>query len=184
MSTSAADLPPPRETLRSCSVFAALTDRELDTIRELLLRRVFAPGERIFAAGEPGDSCWVVETGTVEVLAGVASAGPGSPSGGPPSDEGQLAELGQGAFLGEGCLLSDEPHSATLRAGTEVVAYRLTRTDFDRLLEEDDLAAYRMLLAMAGQLHRRLQVTTDLLLGRPSDAAGSQTTGTVEWVRA
>lgn len=160
MSTSGADpvSPPELETLRRCPVFSALTDRELATLAGLLERRVFPAGTQVLTAGQPGDSCYVVDGGLVRVLRGGAPDGP------------PLAELGPGAFLGEGCLLSDDPHTATVRAATDVVAYRLARSDFDQLLEEDDLAAYRMLLAMAGQLHRRLSETTALvsaLLDRP-----------------
>jgi CRP/FNR family cyclic AMP-dependent transcriptional regulator len=139
--------------LRDVGIFSQLTASELADISELLVERSFAAGSIIFEVGDPGDSCYVITAGTTQILQG----GIGS--------ERIMAELDATSVLGEGCLLHNEPRSATAKAKTDVTALRLSRSDFDHLLEEDHLGAYRMVLSMAAELHRRLRETTNLLYG-------------------
>ena len=54
-----------------------------------------------------------------------------------------------------------------------MVTLRLSRSDFDQLLEEDDLAAYRMVMAMAAELHRRLITSNNLLSELLRSAGGN-----------
>ncbi|HVZ31946.1 MAG TPA: mechanosensitive ion channel family protein, partial [Polyangiaceae bacterium] len=69
---------------------------------------LYAPGEVIVSEGEAGDHIFVIERGSVEVLARRA--------GGPST---RIAVLGPGHFFGESALLSDELRSATVRATSE-----------------------------------------------------------------
>lgn len=150
------------DTLRRTPIFASLADHELDKMRSLLDNRVFAAGATIFRTGDPGDSCYIIVSGTAQIFHGDGTG----------SRARVLAELGPSAVVGEGCLLTDHPRSATAKALTEVVTLRLSRSDFDQLLEEDDLAAYRMVMAMAAELHRRL-ITSNNLLSELLRSAGS-----------
>jgi CRP-like cAMP-binding protein len=45
---------------------ASATD---DAMNETLPREQFAPAEIVFGIGEPGDSAYVIESGSVEILA-------------------------------------------------------------------------------------------------------------------
>ena len=165
MFTSGADPSTPnRETLRRTPIFGALSDAELDQVRSILDLREFAAGRTIFQTGDPGDSCYIIQTGTARIFHGDGTGEHAS----------ALAELGPSAVLGEGCLLTDHRRSATARAHTDVSALRLSRSDFDTLLEEDNLAAYRMVVAMAAELHRRL-ITNNTVLAKVLQAAGPST---------
>ena len=155
--------PPTIAALRRSPIFSSLADHELDKIRSLLDLREFAVGETIFRTGDPGDSCYIIESGTAQIFHGDAN-GPNARV---------LAELGPSAVLGEGSLLTEHVRSATAKASTHVVTLRLSRSDFDQLLEEDDLAAYRMVMAMAAELHRRLITSNNLLSELLRSAAGS-----------
>jgi len=68
----------------------------------------YAPGEVIIRAGEVGSELYIVERGTVEVLAR-RKEGP----------EARIAALGPGQFFGEAALLADELRSANVRATSE-----------------------------------------------------------------
>ncbi len=155
--------PPTIDTLRRTPIFASLADHELETIRSLLDHREFAEGATIFQTGDPGDSCYIIVSGTAQIFHG-DGAGQAARV---------LAELGPSAVLGEGCLLTDQVRSATARASSHVVTLRLSRSDFDQLLEEDDLAAYRMVMAMAAELHRRLITSNNLLSELLRSAGGN-----------
>jgi len=123
---------------------------------------VFKAGATIFSTGDPGDSCYIIVSGTAQIFHGTGDG----------DSSRVLAELGPSAVLGEGCLLTDEVRSATAKASTDVHTLRLSRSDFDTLLEEDELAAYRMVMAMAAELHRRL-ITSNNLLSELLRSAGS-----------
>lgn len=153
---------PAVDLLRRTPIFASLADHELDKIQSLLDHREFKKGATIFRTGDPGDSCYIIVSGIAQIFHGDGS--------GPRARV--LAELGPSAVLGEGCLLTDHVRSATAKASSDVVTLRLSRSDFDQLLEEDDLAAYRMVMAMAAELHRRL-ITSNNLLSELLRSAGS-----------
>ena len=169
MSTSAADASAPDiETLRSNPLFSTLSDGQLRTIGDLLDHREFEAGATIFNAGDPGDSCYIVIRGQVRIFHDDGRA----------QTSRELARLGPAAVLGEGCLLTEQPRAATARAVDHVVALRLFRCDFDTMLEEDDVAAYRMVMAMAVELHRRLitsnRLLSEALRSSEATAAGRQ----------
>jgi len=69
---------------------------------------VYAGGELIIRAGEIGSELFVIERGSVEVLA-KRKEGP----------EARVAALNAGQFFGESALLADELRSATVRASSE-----------------------------------------------------------------
>ena len=91
--------------LKQASPFATL---DADRLRRLVARleRLTVPaGEDVVRQGEPGDSCYLVRSGRVEVVAGQHGSGKRS-----------LATLGPGSLFGEAALLTDAPRNATVRA--------------------------------------------------------------------
>jgi CRP-like cAMP-binding protein len=63
-----------------------------------------AAGETVYQQGDPADGCFVIESGTADVL------GDGQP----------IATLGPGELVGEIALLRQVPRTATVRAATEM----------------------------------------------------------------
>lgn len=55
------------ELLATVPLFKLLNDDERDDLQGVLDRRVFRPEEKVFSIGEPGDSLYVVGTGSVEL---------------------------------------------------------------------------------------------------------------------
>ena len=83
------------------------------------LRREVISGE-IFHEGQTGDRFYLIGTGHVHII----------------HQGGHLAELGPGAYFGEGALLSGAPRSATAITSGSATLYALERSDFDRILCE------------------------------------------------
>jgi voltage-gated potassium channel len=92
-----------------------------EMIRELmheLKPRIFAPGERIFKAGDPGTALYFINNGKIAILG---------------TDNDLIARLEEGSCFGEMALISDKPRSAAARAETFCRVYELSRDSFERV---------------------------------------------------
>ncbi|MCB9601585.1 MAG: MFS transporter [Sandaracinus sp.] len=101
---------PPMETtlekllaLRSAPLFAELRAEDLLPLARVATVEHYEPGETLFEEEEPGESLYVVASGTVVVAHGGV----------------RLAELGPGEALGEMSVLDGSPRSASAKAGDE-----------------------------------------------------------------
>jgi len=72
-------------------------------------RRRFAPGDLIFAEGDPGDVAYVVETGAVSIIKQVGE------------HEVELGRIGASGVFGEMALIDGEPRMAAARAIEDTV---------------------------------------------------------------
>lgn len=84
----------------------------------------FSAGERFITQGEEGDSFYVIQSGSC--CASLEKNSVLYP----------LAVLGPGDIVGEMAILTGEIRSAHVDAQTDIVALRLSRTDFDSICEE------------------------------------------------
>ena len=91
------------EALRRCALFAKVGDEALAVCARSLRVRRFRKNETIFHQGDPGDSLFIVESGSVKIVL--------------PSPEGEegaiIATLSRGDFFGELALLDGGARSAT-----------------------------------------------------------------------
>jgi anion transporter len=113
------------ETIRSIPLFSGLSREDIAKILGKLEEKSFAAGAIIFSQGEKGDSFYLTQSGAVQVV--LESAGGRSES---------IAVLGPQEWFGEMALLSGEPRSATIRAVKDTVVWRLSREDWDELIEK------------------------------------------------
>ncbi len=113
------------ETIRSIPLFSGLSREDIAKILGKLEEKSFAAGAIIFSQGEKGDSFYLTQSGAVQVV--LESAGGRSES---------IAVLGPQEWFGEMALLSGEPRSATIRAVKDTVVWRLSRKDWDELIEK------------------------------------------------
>jgi len=95
-------------------------------VRRALARRVvrhaFEPGQALMHQGDTSDSCYMLRSGTVEV---VLEATEGTRT---------VATIGPGKVVGELAMLTDAPRSATVRATEPCEALELHRADLDAVL--------------------------------------------------
>ena len=75
---------------------------------------------------------------------------------GPDGQRQSLAQLAAPTLLGEMSLITDRPSSATVMAVTECELQLLTKAQFQRLIAGDSIAAYKLVMTIAGVLAERL----------------------------
>jgi small-conductance mechanosensitive channel/CRP-like cAMP-binding protein len=92
------------ERLSAVDIFAPLSSEETIMLAQAATSHVFAPGETVIRAGDPGSSMFVVHNGRVSVQI---------------SENGRsrtVATLSEGAFFGEMALFTGEPRTASIVA--------------------------------------------------------------------
>ena len=113
------------ETIRNIPLFSGLTREDVAKILGKLEEKSFTAGTTIFSQGEKGDSFYIIQSGAVHVV--LESAGGRSES---------VAVLGPQDCFGEMALLSGEPRSATIVTVKDTTVWRLSREDWDELIEK------------------------------------------------
>jgi EAL domain-containing protein (putative c-di-GMP-specific phosphodiesterase class I) len=97
-----------------------------------LHREVYPAGEIIFKEGDPGNSAYLIEEGSVEV--GVSST--------------QQKRLGKGELFGEIALIDQQPRTATVHALENTVLIPIPRQLVKELLEKTDPVVRHLLLTI------------------------------------
>ena len=68
--------------------------------------------------------------------------------------------LGPGTLVGEMGLVDNEPRSASVTAGSDVVCATLTRDAIDRMVKEDPVMAAKLLISVSAHIAERLRNTS------------------------
>ena len=140
-------------------LFALFGEAERATLAELLETVRFRKGETIFSTGDPGDSLFIIRSGSVRVLL--------------EDDRGQrivLGEGGPGDLYGETSLLDGGPRTAGIVALTDVQAFSLDRDDLLELVTLRPTAALSLMSVMG----QRQRATSELLRTRGSRNANDE----------
>jgi CRP/FNR family cyclic AMP-dependent transcriptional regulator len=130
---------------------AALPRDDLRWLSERVRRRRFARGDLIFQKDDPGQSLFIIESGSVRIYV--------------PGTQGAdltLAVMGEGDFFGDMSLLDGRPRSASAAAAADAVLLSLERSDFSSLLQSRPDAAMSILAVIASRLRDSDQMASDL----------------------
>ena len=138
------------KTLAQVVLFAGLPPDDLAALGGSLRYRRYARGEIIFLRGDPGESLFLIESGTVKISLT-------SPDG----KEMMLAVLFAGDFFGELALLDGGPRSADALALEACHLATLDRNDFRQFLAEHSSAAGTLLTVLSQRLRRDAEVVQD-----------------------
>ena len=112
--------------LKEVPFLAGLGAKNLLKVISALEEHQVPTGMPIVRQAEPGDSFYILRSGSVEVVLEVPGRAPTS-----------LAQLGPKQGFGEMALLTGLPRSATVIATSDVRVWRLPNATFQRLLEEN-----------------------------------------------
>lgn len=133
-------------------MFGDLDGAELSRIVHIMQVQRLREGQLLFEEGKPGDAWYVLYDGAVEV---VKDDGGG---------ESVIAVFGPRTCFGEMAILDGSPRSATVQASAASTVFRFPREDFLRLIEDDNIAAYKLVFQMAKVLASRQRSTTSRLV--------------------
>jgi putative ABC transport system ATP-binding protein len=114
------------EFLYGLAAFKGLTTAEFTYIAERMRTHRFARGDVIIHQGDPGETFYLVRSGSVDVTRRA----------GPEGIEDHVTTLGPGTCFGERALIEDELRNASVTAAEEVEVYALPKTDFWTLLRQ------------------------------------------------
>jgi CRP-like cAMP-binding protein len=125
--------------------------RYLQTVAEMV---EFQPGDVVIRQGEQSQNLWIIQEGTCEVVREPKV-----------QDNGDrpvvLAQLAPYQHFGEMSFFSPAPHSVSVRAKTRLRLLKFSRAQYDRLVEEDRTAAYKIAFNAITGLAERLRRLTD-----------------------
>jgi small-conductance mechanosensitive channel/CRP-like cAMP-binding protein len=126
--------------LAAVDLFRVLRDEERAHLAHAMVPRVFGAGERILEEGAPGQTFYLVASGTVAVTTkrGV-----------------EVTRLSRGQYFGEMSLLTGEPRSATVVAVEDAVLFELDRPGFAELFARHAGLATQLSTILA---ERRMQL--------------------------
>ncbi len=133
-------------------MFGGLDAAELSRIVHIMQVQRLREGQTLFEEGAAGDAWYVIFDGSVEVLK--------------EEDEGFniIATLGPRSCLGEMAILDGSSRSASVQAVASTTVLRFPRDAFLQLIEDNNLAAYKLIFEMAKVLAARQRNTTSRLV--------------------
>jgi cGMP-dependent protein kinase len=107
-----------RNLLQNAPFLAGAVEELIDELAQVMERKKFAAGDVLIEEGQEGTTFFIIEEGLVTIT----------------KKGDQVAELGPGACIGEGSLLSNHPCSASVTAPTETSCFILKRPTFRNIL--------------------------------------------------
>lgn len=147
------------ERLSAVDIFAPLSSEETAMLAQAATSHVFAPGESVIRAGDPGSSMFVVHNGRVSVQV---------------NENGRartVATLSDGAFFGEMALFTGEPRTASIVAVEETEVLEIGHAAMKRVFDNNpDLV--ESLSHIIAERRQALAATDDLPGSNQDESAG------------
>lgn len=126
------------DMLASVPLFSGLARRHLRDLAQLADEVRYRAGERVVRQGQLGETFYVILEGEAKVVRGGRT----------------VARLRPGDFFGEISLLDGGPRTATVVAETPLVAVRIHRREFVRLVRAEPDVGVRVLAEVAQRIRR------------------------------
>jgi EAL domain-containing protein (putative c-di-GMP-specific phosphodiesterase class I) len=105
-------------------------------------REVFPSGETVFSKGDAGDCAYLIQEGSVEVIANFQDR------------EVRISTIGQGELFGEVALIDQRPRTATVRTLEKTVLVPIPRSMVQELLAKSDPVLRHLLLVILDRFRR------------------------------
>ena len=161
------------QLLGRVSLFADLSERELEQLAQVAVPRTYEAGEAVFREGDTGDTCYIVREGSVRVTRRHSDGRSIT-----------LAELRPGAIFGELAMFGGETRSASVEALERTRALAILAGDMRRIMLQHPEIAVNMLGGLADRLRganeRIARQSFQTVAGRVASALLSQVQGRSE----
>ena len=135
------------ELLRRVPFFAEIEPAKLKLLAFMSERVGFDPGKALCRQGDPADAAYLIIEGEADILVET------------PTGPVTIATLGPHDILGEMAILCDVPRTATVQAKTRLVALRIAKEPFLRMVREFP----NMAVSIMRELAHRLELTNQQL---------------------
>ncbi len=153
------------EVLKQVPLFALLDDDETAVLAGQVELKTFAPRQRIYKKGDPGERAYVMVSGMVRVTT---------------VDEDQqelvVDEPSNGEFFGFASMLEQTPHQTDAFAIEETVCIEVDRHDIAILLERKPMAGMDMLTVLGRQFHAAQQLVRVRASRNPNEMIEEEST--------
>jgi CRP-like cAMP-binding protein len=143
------------ERLSAVDIFAPLSAEETGMLAQAASSHIFAPGETVIRAGDPGSSMFVVHNGRVSVQV---------------TENGRsrtVATLSDGAFFGEMALFTGEPRTASIVAIEETEVLEIGHAAMKRVFDNNPDLVESLSFIIAER--RQALTATEQLAGSEGD---------------
>jgi len=128
------------ELLRRVPFFAEIEPAKLKLLAFMSERVGFDDGKLLCRQGDPGDAAYLIIEGEVEIVL----EGPAGPL--------TVATIGANEIVAEMAILCDSPRNASVRAKGRVVALRISKEPFMRMVREFPAMAVSIMRELAQRL--------------------------------
>ena len=136
--------------LKEVSIFRDFSDNELGCLEKIVSEQTFQRNDAIFIEGAPGDSLFIVHSGTVKIMKKVTN-----------DKEKTLLLLRPKDIFGEMALLDGGPRSASAIALETTEQYVINAKSFGELVSQNAATAIKVLKRVSNILSARIRKTTD-----------------------
>jgi CRP/FNR family transcriptional regulator, cyclic AMP receptor protein len=127
------------------SLLRGLTPQQVEQLAQALVGQKVAAGHTLINEGDRSTGLMFLLQGSVEIF-----------KHGPDGQSQSLAKVDAPTLLGEMSLITERASSATVIALSECEGQLLTKAQFQRLIASDSIAAYKLVMIVAGVLAARL----------------------------
>ena len=134
------------QTIQQIPAFRNLNESECHQLIDIAHEKIFAPGEKVIVQGKDSQDLWIVMEGKCQVVKESHH-----------DDAVVLAELEPYSLFGEMSFFSPAPHSANVIAKTPVKLMRIARVDYDDLIHDGVIAAYKLAYNVVESVAKRLR---------------------------
>lgn len=133
------------DALRRIPLFSNLEPSKLKLLAFTSERLTYAKGQVIFRQGDMGDAAYIVLDGQADVMIGAADS------------QRKVATIGKHSIIGEIAVLCDVPRTATVVAVDKLVALKISKDLFLRMVKEFPQMAVEIMRELARRLDRTNQ---------------------------
>ena len=130
------------ELLRRLPFFSEIEPARLKLLAFMSERVGFDPGKDLCRQGDPADAAYLIIDGEADIIL----EGPAGPI--------TVATLGANEIVGEIGILCDVPRNATVRAKNRLVALRIAKDPFMRMVREFPTMAVSIMRELAHRLEQ------------------------------